>query len=114
MSEPTIGGALSVTLLTPARTLAHSFLILDEAQNTTREQMFMALTRLGEDSRCVVTGDLTQIDLRPGVTSGLQEAVDALRGVKGIGFTEFDRGDVVRHPLVGRIIHAYERHREGV
>jgi phosphate starvation-inducible PhoH-like protein len=94
------------------RTLAHSFLILDEAQNTTREQMFLALTRLGEDSCCLITGDLTQVDLRPGVPSGLLEAVAALRGVKGVGFTEFGRQDVVRHPLVGRIIHAYEKHRD--
>jgi len=93
------------------RTLAHSFLILDEAQNTTREQMFMALTRLGEGSRCVVTGDLTQIDLRPGTQSGLVEAVQALREVEDISMVEFGQSDVVRHPVVGRIIAAYERHR---
>jgi len=95
------------------RTLAQSFLILDEAQNTTREQMFMALTRLGEGARCVVTGDLSQIDLRPGTHSGLVEAVHALRDVDGISFVEFTRSDVVRHPVVGRIIAAYERHRGG-
>ncbi len=93
------------------RTLAHSFLILDEAQNTTCEQMFMALTRLGEGSCCVVTGDTTQIDLRPGVPSGLLEAVAALEGVEGIAFVEFGQADVVRHPVVGRIIEAYQRHR---
>jgi len=93
------------------RTLAHSFVILDEAQNTTREQMFMALTRLGEGSRCVVTGDTTQVDLRPGVPSGLLEAINALQAVEGIAFTEFGRQDVVRHALVGRIIHAYEKQR---
>ncbi len=95
------------------RTLAQSFLILDEAQNTTREQMFMALTRLGEGARCVVTGDLTQTDLRPGTHSGLVEAVHALRGVDGISFLEFTQSDVVRHPVVGRIIAAYEQHRGG-
>jgi phosphate starvation-inducible PhoH-like protein len=95
------------------RTLAQSFLILDEAQNTTREQMFMALTRLGEGTRCVVTGDLTQIDLRPGTQSGLVEAVQALRDVDGISFVEFAQSDVVRHPVVGRIIAAYGRHRDG-
>jgi phosphate starvation-inducible PhoH-like protein len=95
------------------RTLAHSFVILDEAQNTTREQMFMFLTRLGEHSRCVVTGDGTQVDLRGGVPSGLLEAEKALRGVQGISFVDFDPEDVVRHPVVGRIIDAYDRHRNG-
>jgi phosphate starvation-inducible PhoH-like protein len=95
------------------RTLAQSFVILDEAQNTTREQMFMLLTRLGEHSRCVVTGDGTQVDLREGTPSGLFEAEKALRGVNGIGFVHFDPEDVVRHPVVGRIIDAYEKHRNG-
>ncbi|MCH7227557.1 PhoH family protein [Haloferula sp. A504] len=90
------------------RTLARSFVILDEAQNTTREQMFMALTRLGEESRMVVTGDASQVDLKPGVPSGLGEAVRALESVKGIGFVRFSGEDVVRHPVVGRIIEAYE------
>jgi phosphate starvation-inducible PhoH-like protein len=93
------------------RTLARSFVILDEAQNTTREQMFMALTRLGEGSRCVVTGDGSQVDLKPGVASGLAEAVQALHGVEGIAFVEFAQCDIVRHPVVGRIIEAYEKHR---
>ena len=93
------------------RTLARSFVILDEAQNTTREQMFMALTRLGEDSRMVVTGDSSQVDLKPGVRSGLAEAESALRGVEGIAFQRFRPEDIIRHPVVGRIVEAYERHR---
>lgn len=93
------------------RTLARSFVILDEAQNTTREQMFMALTRLGEESRMVVTGDGSQIDLKPNVPSGLFEAERALAGVPGIDFIRFSGADVVRHPVVGRIIEAYDRHR---
>jgi phosphate starvation-inducible PhoH-like protein len=93
------------------RTLSKSFVILDEAQNTTREQMFMALTRLGEGSRCVVTGDSSQIDLKEQQTSGLLEAENALRGVKGVGFNYFDTGDVVRHAVVGRIIEAYNKER---
>ena len=93
------------------RTLARSFVILDEAQNTTREQMFMALTRLGEESRMVVTGDGSQVDLKPNVPSGLFEAERALAGVEGIGFVRFSGVDVVRHPVVGRIIEAYDAHR---
>lgn len=93
------------------RTLARSFVILDEAQNTTREQMFMALTRLGEDSRMVVTGDGSQVDLKPHVPSGLFEAERALAGVEGIDFVRFTGADVVRHPVVGRIIEAYDVHR---
>ncbi len=93
------------------RTLARSFVILDEAQNTTREQMFMALTRLGEESRMVVTGDSSQVDLKPNIPSGLAEAERALTKVKGIGFVRFTGEDVVRHPVVGRIIEAYERER---
>jgi phosphate starvation-inducible PhoH-like protein len=91
------------------RTLNHAFVILDEAQNTTREQMKMFLTRLGFGSRCVVTGDTSQIDLPAGVVSGLVEARDVLQGVEGIGFTHFSAADVVRHPLVARIVEAYER-----
>lgn len=93
------------------RTLSRSFVILDEAQNTTREQMFMALTRLGEDSRMVVTGDSSQVDLKPGVRSGLAEAEHALQGVEGIAFQRFSQEDIIRHPVVGRIVEAYERYR---
>ncbi len=93
------------------RTLTKAFVILDEAQNTTREQMFMALTRLGEGSRMVVTGDASQVDLRKGESSGLSEAETALSGMEEIGFVRFDEGDVVRHPVVGMIITAYKRHR---
>jgi phosphate starvation-inducible PhoH-like protein len=91
------------------RTLNHSFVILDEAQNTTRDQMKMFLTRLGQHSHAVVTGDVTQTDLPPGVESGLVHAVRILEGVKGIGMVHFTRQDVVRHPLVQAIIEAYER-----
>jgi phosphate starvation-inducible PhoH-like protein len=93
------------------RTLSRSFIILDEAQNTTREQMFMTLTRLGEDSRMVVTGDGSQVDLKPGVRSGLSEAEHALQAIDGITFLRFAKHDIVRHPVVGRIVEAYERHR---
>ena len=96
------------------RTLNHAFVILDEAQNTTTEQMFMILTRLGVDSKCVVTGDQTQIDLPPNKTSGLIEAMEALKAVPGIHFTEFTERDVVRHPLVQSIIQAYTAHRGSV
>jgi phosphate starvation-inducible PhoH-like protein len=85
--------------------------ILDEAQNATTEQMFMFLTRLGFGSKAVVTGDLTQIDLPRHRQSGLVEAHRVLHGVEGISIVEFTRRDVVRHPLVQRIIHAYEEHR---
>ena len=91
------------------RTLNHAFIILDEAQNTTAEQMKMFLTRLGFGSRAVVTGDPTQIDLPKAIQSGLINARRILDQVKGIAFTEFDSSDVVRHPLVGRIVDAYER-----
>lgn len=94
------------------RTLSRSFVILDEAQNTTREQMFMALTRLGEESRMVVTGDSSQVDLKPGIRSGLAEAEHALRGVEGIAFQQFTKSDIVRHPVVGRIVDAYEKYRQ--
>jgi phosphate starvation-inducible PhoH-like protein len=93
------------------RTLNHAFIILDEAQNATMEQMFMFLTRLGHSSKAVITGDATQVDLPPQKRSGLVEAIHALRGVEGIAFTEFAKRDVVRHPLVQRIIAAYEEHR---
>ncbi len=91
------------------RTLAHSFAILDEAQNTTPVQMKMFLTRMGEGTRVVVTGDLSQVDLPPGQPSGLGDALDTLEGVSGIGVTRFDVRDVVRHPLVARIVDAYEQ-----
>ena len=91
------------------RTLNDCFVILDEAQNTTREQMKMFLTRLGYSSKAVVTGDVTQTDLAPGTPSGLVEALDVLRGVDGIGVMRFGDQDVVRHPLVQSIIRAYER-----
>jgi phosphate starvation-inducible PhoH-like protein len=93
------------------RTLNHAFIILDEAQNSTTEQMFMFLTRLGINSKAVITGDETQIDLPPSKHSGLLEAHRALRHIDGIGIVEFSRRDVVRHPLVQRIIAAYEEHR---
>ena len=93
------------------RTLAHSFIVLDEAQNTTTEQMMMFLTRLGEDARMVVTGDVTQIDLPRSRQSGLVEAREALRDVPGIEFHTFSGTDVVRHPLVQRVIEAYDRFR---
>ena len=91
------------------RTLSHAFVILDEAQNTTCEQMKMFLTRIGFGSRCVVTGDVSQIDLPKGVTSGLVDAQQVLAGVQGIGLTHFTAADVVRHPLVARIVQAYDR-----
>ena len=90
------------------RTLSNAFVVLDEAQNATTMQMKMFLTRLGEGSRMAITGDVTQIDLPRGVSSGLVEAEKILRGVKGIGFTHFKAIDVVRHPMVARIIEAYE------
>src|SRR5215470_10364966 len=90
------------------RTLAHAFVILDEAQNTTPVQMKMFLTRLGEGSRMVVTGDPTQVDLPVGTRSGLADALEALRGVENIGLVRFTEKDVVRHPLVARIVGAYE------
>jgi phosphate starvation-inducible PhoH-like protein len=91
------------------RTLAHAFVILDEAQNTTPAQMKMFLTRMGEGTRMVITGDLSQVDLPPGTRSGLRDALDTLEGVQGIGVNRFDVRDVVRHPLVARIVDAYEQ-----
>jgi phosphate starvation-inducible PhoH-like protein len=90
------------------RTLAHSFVILDEAQNTTPMQMKMFLTRLGENSRMVVTGDLTQIDLPSGTKSGLKDAMEAISGLPDIGVTQFTEVDVVRHHLVAKIVSAYD------
>ena len=89
------------------RTLDNAFIILDEGQNTTRAQMQMFLTRMGRKSKIVVTGDVTQIDLPRGVTSGLVDAIQRLRDVEGIGIAELDRGDIVRHPLVQKIVDAY-------
>jgi phosphate starvation-inducible PhoH-like protein len=90
------------------RTLANAFAILDEAQNTTPVQMKMFLTRLGENSRMVVTGDLSQVDLPPGTRSGLDDALETLDGVPGIGIVRFDASDVVRHRLVTAIVRAYD------
>jgi phosphate starvation-inducible PhoH-like protein len=95
------------------RTLNDAFVILDEAQNTTSEQMRMFLTRLGFDSKAVVNGDPTQIDLPSSISSGLIEAVRILEGIPGIEFIQFDEKDVVRHPLVQEIIRAYERLQAG-
>jgi phosphate starvation-inducible PhoH-like protein len=91
------------------RTLNHSFIILDEAQNTTPEQMKMFLTRIGFGSKAVITGDVTQIDLARGQKSGLIEAERILRDVRGLAFTRFTSADVVRHPLVQKIVDAYDR-----
>ena len=91
------------------RTLAESFVILDEAQNTTPAQMRMVLTRLGERSRMVVTGDITQVDLPSGQLSGLVEASEVLDGVEGVAVCRLTAADVVRHPLVQRVVEAYAR-----
>jgi phosphate starvation-inducible PhoH-like protein len=89
------------------RTLDRAFIILDEAQNTTPEQMKMFLTRMGRSSRMVVTGDVTQVDLPRGQKSGLVHAVEVLAGIPEIGIVRLARGDIVRHPLVQRIVDAY-------
>lgn len=91
------------------RTLNDAIIILDEAQNTTRHQMKMFLTRLGHNAKMIVTGDITQIDLPRSVQSGLVQALRVLRGVKGIGIIEYEKKDIVRHPLVQRIVDAYEK-----
>ena len=96
------------------RTLNDSFVILDEAQNTTSEQMKMFVTRLGFNSKAVITGDITQIDLPNAKRSGLLEAIDILKNVQGLAFAYFDEGDVVRHHLVQRIIRAYDEHKTRV
>jgi phosphate starvation-inducible protein PhoH and related proteins len=103
-------GALEIAPLAfmRGRTLNHAFVILDEAQNTTSEQMKMFLTRIGFGSKCVVTGDVSQIDLPRGTASGLVQAADILGDVRGIAFTRFTAADVVRHPLVARIVEAYD------
>jgi len=92
------------------RTLNNAYVILDESQNTTREQMKMFLTRIGFGSTAVITGDTTQVDLPKGIRSGLLHALEVLDGVKGIGFTHFTARDVVRHPIVQHIVLAYERY----
>ena len=104
-------GAIEVAPLAymRGRTLSNAFVILDEAQNCTREQMKMFLTRLGEGSKMVVTGDLTQTDLPDGKTSGLKQAVSILKDVEGIAVCTLTEKDVVRHPLVMRIVRAYEK-----
>ena len=94
------------------RTLNDSVIILDEAQNTTASQMLMFLTRLGHDSKMIVTGDATQVDLPDGTKSGLADAMDKLRGIKGIALVELGQGDIVRHRLVQNIVNAYEREKE--
>jgi phosphate starvation-inducible PhoH-like protein len=96
------------------RTLNDSFIILDEAQNSTAEQMKMVITRQGFNSKMVVNGDITQIDLPPGRRSGLIDATEVLKGVEGISFVQFDEKDVVRHTLVQRIVKAYERYNEAI
>lgn len=102
-------GAIEVAPLAymRGRTLSNAFIILDEAQNTTKEQMKMFLTRMGEGSKTVITGDVTQIDLPGGKKSGLVHAVQVLKGIEGIEIVELTHKDVVRHPLVMRIIKAY-------
>ena len=104
-------GAIEVAPLAfmRGRTLNHAFIILDEAQNATHEQMKMFLTRLGFGSKAIVTGDLTQTDLGSGVRSGLARAVDILANVEGIAIVRLTESDIVRHPLVQRIVNAYER-----
>jgi phosphate starvation-inducible PhoH-like protein len=92
------------------RTLHNAAVLLDEAQNTTAMQMKMFLTRLGENSRMIVTGDPSQIDLPPGQVSGLNQALDILRDVEGVGHVTFGAGDVIRHELVARIVAAYDKH----
>ena len=91
------------------RTLSHSYIILDESQNTTREQMKMFLTRIGFGSKAVVTGDITQVDLPRGVQSGLRHVLDVLKDVEGIGLIHFANSDVVRHPLVQKVVEAYDK-----
>ncbi|KIL97949.1 Phosphate starvation-inducible protein PhoH predicted ATPase [Paramagnetospirillum magnetotacticum MS-1] len=111
VAKKLLGGEIEVAPLAfmRGRTLANSFIILDEAQNTTAMQMRMFLTRMGENSRMVVTGDVSQIDLPPGTRSGLVDAVHILDGVEGVRFVRFSDKDVVRHDLVTRIVRAYDK-----
>jgi phosphate starvation-inducible PhoH-like protein len=95
------------------RTLNESFVILDEAQNTTIEQMKMFLTRIGFASTAVITGDITQTDLPRGKDSGLRQVIDVLKEEEDISFTFFTSKDIVRHPLVAKILNAYEKHEQG-
>lgn len=113
VQEMIASGAIEIAPLAfmRGRTLNNAFVILDEAQNTSTEQMKMFLTRLGHGSRAVVTGDVTQIDLPAHMESGLVQAVHVLRDVQGISMVHFSEADVIRHPLVGRIVRAYDRHR---
>lgn len=108
-------GAIEVAPLAfmRGRTLNESFVILDEAQNTTSAQMKMFLTRLGYNSQAVITGDITQVDLPKDQTSGLVDAMHILKDIRGIHFTHFDRNDVVRHPLIQKIVEAYEQNAPG-
>ena len=92
------------------RTLNDAVVILDEAQNTTELQMKMFLTRLGANAKMIVTGDITQTDLPRGVHSGLRQALNILQGTRGIGYIAFQRADIVRHPLVQRVVDAYDRY----
>ena len=94
------------------RTLDNAFVILDEAQNTTLPQIKMFLTRMGRNAKFIVTGDMTQVDLPKKSDSGLVKAIEMLRNVKGIGFVDFDKGDIVRHPLVTQIVQAFEKNAE--
>ncbi len=105
-------GAIEVAPLAymRGRTLDNAFIVLDEAQNTTQAQMKMFLTRLGFGSKAVITGDLTQIDLPDGQKSGLRQATQILKDIEGIGICHLSRNDIVRHPLVQKIVDAYERH----
>ena len=116
VSRLTEKGAIEIAPLAymRGRTLSHAYIVLDEAQNTTSEQMMMFLTRLGEDSRMVATGDITQIDLPRSKQSGLLEVRNVLRDVPGVDFHTFSSTDVVRHPLVQRIIEAYDRFKNPV
>jgi phosphate starvation-inducible PhoH-like protein len=112
----TEAGAIEIAPLAymRGRTLSRAYIVLDEAQNTTSEQMMMFLTRLGEDARMVITGDITQIDLPRSKASGLLEVRNVLRDVPGIDFHTFSSADVVRHPLVQRIVEAYDRFKNPV
>ncbi len=92
------------------RTLSNAFIILDESQNTTAVQMKMFLTRLGENSKMIITGDLSQVDLPSGTKSGLRESINILKNVDEIGFLEFTDNDVVRNPLVSKIVKNYEKY----
>ncbi len=96
------------------RTLTNAYIILDESQNTTMEQMKMFLTRIGFGSTAVITGDITQVDLPRNIRSGLRHAMEVLEGIPGIGMTHFSSRDVVRHPLVQRIVEAYDRHEQSI